>query len=155
MGRRQVEGPTDDGDRRDSSKAHINRQLAELASHGGSPELAHRLGSFAQYSRPESDMGTEAKQQLVQAPRRHRPPAPLYTPGPAPPYAASPDPASPNPASPYPTAHSLADPLAVQAALELLDDNRSFRALVCDFQMLCRATAPPPREAMQTTYFII
>jgi|TARA_B100000768_G_scaffold157466_1_gene155540 hypothetical protein len=43
----------------------------------------------------------------------------------------------------------------VQAALELLDDNRSFRALVCDFQMLCRATAPPPREAMQTTYFII
>ena len=44
---------------------------------------------------------------------------------------------------------------AVQAALELLDDNRSFRALVCDFQMLCRATAPPPREAMQTTYFII
>ena len=32
---------------------------------------------------------------------------------------------------------------------------RSFRALVCDFQMLCRATAPPPREAMQTTYFII
>ena len=42
-----------------------------------------------------------------------------------------------------------------QAALELLDDSRSFRALVCDFQMLCRATAPPPREAMQTTYFII
>ena len=56
---------------------------------------------------------------------------------------------------PYPSAHSLADSLAVQAALELLDDNRSFRALVCDFQMLCRATAPPPREAMQTTYFII
>ena len=52
--------------------------------------------------------------------------------------------------------HPLAlHPLAVQAALELLDDNRSFRALVCDFQMLCRATAPPPREAMQTTYFII
>ena len=76
------------------------------------------------------------------------------------PYAASPQPASPNPASAYPastspSAHSLADPLAVQAALELLDDNRSFRALVCDFQMLCRATAPPPREAMQTTYFII
>ena len=84
-----------------------------------------------------------------------QPPAPLYTPRPAAPYAASPYPASPNPASPYPTAHSLADSLAVQAALELLDDNRSFRALVCDFQMLCRATAPPPREAMQTTYFII
>jgi len=63
---------------------------------------------------------------------------------------------APCPTPPCPTLHPLTlHPLAVQAALELLDDNRSFRALVCDFQMLCRATAPPPREAMQTTYFII
>ena len=43
----------------------------------------------------------------------------------------------------------------VQAALELIDDPRGFRAMVCDFSVLCRALAPPPREALQTTYFII
>jgi len=42
----------------------------------------------------------------------------------------------------------------VQAALELLDDPRSFRAMIADFSMLCRAATPLPREAMQTTYFI-
>ena len=42
-----------------------------------------------------------------------------------------------------------------QAALEMIDDPRGFRAMVCDFSVLCRALAPPPREALQTTYFII
>ena len=42
----------------------------------------------------------------------------------------------------------------VQAALELLDDHRSFRAMASDFSLLCRATALPPRDSFQTTIFV-
>ena len=41
----------------------------------------------------------------------------------------------------------------VQAALELIDDPRSFASMLADFAALCRASAPPPREAMNTTIF--
>ena len=43
----------------------------------------------------------------------------------------------------------------VQAALELLDDSKSFRAMVCDLSLLCRAPTLLPREAMQTSIFIL
>lgn len=40
------------------------------------------------------------------------------------------------------------------AALETVDDARAFRAVACDFSLLARATAPPPREAMQSSVFL-
>jgi hypothetical protein len=40
------------------------------------------------------------------------------------------------------------------AALETLDDARAFRAVACDFSLLARATAPPPREALQSSVFL-
>jgi len=40
------------------------------------------------------------------------------------------------------------------AALETIDDSRAFRAVACDYSLLARATAPPPREAMQSSVFV-
>jgi hypothetical protein len=47
------------------------------------------------------------------------------------------------------------DPLVFcTAAAALADDPRAFRAVAADYSLLARATAPPPREEMQSPVFL-
>jgi len=43
----------------------------------------------------------------------------------------------------------------VQLALQKLNDENSFRVMVCDFAVICRAAVPPPREALNTADFLL